>query len=167
MKEIKRKFSVVLRYISNPYRIWYEIIGFVEMVNRVFFWGWKMRRSWDFDANTIYEMLYLKYDRIYKCIEKHHHLVWNQNTETKGMKKLASMVLLTKRLSEDSYVDIADPTYWSDYYSKPRKIEDFFREDEKDKNRFRRAVIKSEEIKKQDKEMFLKLLQKNNDGWWD
>lgn len=167
MKEWKRKLRVAFGYIENPSRIWYEIIALVEMIKRMMFWGWHMRRSWDFDANTVYEMLYLKYDRTYKCMKKHHHLMWNRNTETRGMKRLASMVLLTKRLHEDNYVDIADPTFWEDYYSKPRKFEDFFKDDGDSKDRFRYAVKKSEEIKKQDKEMFIKLLQKHNDGWWD
>jgi hypothetical protein len=167
MKEWKRKLRVAFGYIENPSRIWYEIVSYVEMINRMIFWGWHMRRSWDFDAKTVYEMLYLKYDRTYKCMKKHHHLMWNRNTETRGMKRLASMVLLTKRLHEDNYVDIADPTFWEDYYSKPRKVEDFFKDDGDSKDRFRYAVKKSEEIKKQDKEMFIKLLQKHNDGWWD
>ena len=169
MKEFKRRLRITFSYVTEPSRIWYEMMSYVEMVKRMVFWGWKMRWSWDFDANTIYEILHLKYNRIYKCMEKHHHLEWNKNIETKGMKKLRTMVLLTKRISDDKYVDIADPTYWDEFWAEKERnnIKDFFDRDEKDRERFVNAIKKSEEIKKQDKEMFLKLLKEDNDGWWD
>lgn len=151
--------------LLNPFRIYNEVVSFIEMVKRMLFWGWKLRNSWDFDASTIWEMLNLKYTRIYNCMNKNGHLEWNKNENTKSMKRLRTMIVLTKRLNDEKYVDIADPTFWSEFHSNPNNKWDSCFDGETGK-RFSRAVKNSRVIEEQDKEMFLKLF-KHNDGWWD
>jgi hypothetical protein len=80
-----------------------EYLKYAEMFNRMIFWAWKMRWSWDFDIHTVYEMLYLKLDRSYNCFLKNGHLVWNSNPNNKLMRRLQEARYLAKRLCDDEY----------------------------------------------------------------
>lgn len=79
------------------------VIGFWESVKRRIFWFSKTGNSVDFDAHTIYEMLYYKLDRIYRCCLEDKHLVWNGNEKTNLMRKLLEAKGLAKKLDQDDY----------------------------------------------------------------
>lgn len=108
MKVLKRQISElkeegILIYIRNLYWQYIEnpILKYKEMWQRVFYYGWKMRWSWDFDAWTIYDVLYLKLDRVHGCMINHSHLMWNSRPDTKLMKRLCEAKHLAKKLSEN------------------------------------------------------------------
>jgi hypothetical protein len=94
-------------YLSDWFDPIYKVIRFFpktyEKLNRMIFWGWKLRYSWDFDASTLYEIIYLKLDRVQKCCLKHGHLEWDSSPDTNLMRKLSELKGLAKRLSEDNY----------------------------------------------------------------
>ncbi len=74
-----------------------------EQLGRMIFWSKAMRKSYDFDAGTIYEMLHHKLDRLYNCFKNEGHCVWNSDTSNNPMRKLNEARSLAKRLSEDKY----------------------------------------------------------------
>ena len=76
-----------------------------EAIKRSIFWARKMHYSYDFDGHTIYEMLYLKLDRMEKCMSEHGHCVWNscpEEPEYELMLKLRRARDLAKNLSSIS-----------------------------------------------------------------
>lgn len=150
-------------YTNWLFKIINEIRSKREMFDRILFWGWKMRHSYDFDANTIYQMLYLKYLRTYQCMKNHGSCTWNSDINTKDMRRLRTLTEVCRRLSEDNYLHIAesDEKYWIDFHKNWR----INRNSDK-KGKFHRICLKSDILKKQDKEMFTKLF-KYNDGFWD
>lgn len=84
-------------WICHPFAV------YGQMFDRMFFWAFKMRNSWDFDASTIYEMVYLKLDRVYKCMRDHGHCMWNSDPANKDMRRLLELTELARKLSEDDY----------------------------------------------------------------
>lgn len=85
----------VIKYIISKIR--YIVRPKYEMLSRMFFWGWHMRNSYDFDASTTYDMLYLKLNRVYNCMKGNSHCVWNSNENTNLMRKLREAVELCRR----------------------------------------------------------------------
>lgn len=73
----------------------------IEKIKRMLFWGWKLRDSYDFDAHTIYEILYLKLDRVYNVMLNNSHLMWNDSPDTPGMRRLREARDLALRFSQD------------------------------------------------------------------
>lgn len=158
------------------------------MLQRMIFWGWKMRWSWDFDSHGIYDMIYLKLDRIQNCFNKNGHCVWNRNNDTKGMKKLRVAKELAKRLFEDDYIIRACDEHeviWGECrtHSKPIFIggktdygssitfshdlaitEKQIKQCRKD---YRRIHSKYDRMKVEDRKQLFQLLEKNLNQWWD
>ena len=166
--------------------LWYDPISWYrskyEMLQRVVFWGWKMRWSWDFDAHTIYEMLYLKLDRVYVCMRDHSHCVWNSNEDNRRMRELREAKELARRLMDDDY-EMAGFYETEEKYGKLKtwttKIPDkplyryhsLWGEDEKtDKEAgklFTRRNKHWNDVRKLHKDRLFYLLNNNIDGWWD
>ena len=82
-----------------------------------------MRHSWDWDAHTIYKMLYFKLDRLYNEMTSNGHCMWNANPNTNLMKKLREARELAKRLDEDRY-DMAG------FYETEERYGELIREEE-------------------------------------
>ena len=91
---------------------WDKLVSFiheyVEVLNRVIYWAWAMKRSYDFDANTIYDMLYRKLDRLYICFINNGHCGWNSDANKPLMRKLSIARNLAKRLSNNNYTTQED-----------------------------------------------------------
>lgn len=83
--------------------MYYWMKGKIEEIERFFFYGWKFRKSFDFDAHTIYYMLQIKLERIHQCMKTNSHLLWNDSEDTNLMRKLCEAKGLAKRLDEESY----------------------------------------------------------------
>jgi len=173
------KLESIKDYIEDKY---YDFIGFFsskyQMLQRMFFWGWKMRWSWDFDSHTIYEMLHYKLDRLYNCHLKYSHCVWNSDPNNNLMKKLKEASILAKRLSEDQYdikafeeadkkfklkswmekiKDTSYSRYYSTYEITPKRAE-----------LYRKARVKIYFKQKQyEKDRLFKLLNQYIAIWWD
>jgi hypothetical protein len=91
---------------------WREFLKFCheykEVIERMIFWAWTMRRNYDWDGHCVYIMLYLKLDRMYKCFRDSGNCCWTRDENNKLMRKLNLARNLTKRLAEDNYNTQAD-----------------------------------------------------------
>jgi len=165
--------------------IWHDRIQWVrikyEMLGRMLFWGWNMRNSYDFDAHTIYDMLYLKLDRLYDLFENHSHLMWNSDTQNKDMRRLCEARGLAKKLSKcDCYMrhymkvrntyryeDQGDNSAWYTelvgyrYDNNKTISKEYFRRLSKSAMKLDSAEMKT------DKDRLFKLLSDKIDQWWD
>ena len=83
-------------------KIVHPFYKYKEMISRMIFWGWNMRWNYDFDGFTLYEIYYMKLDRMYKCMSNYGNCVWNscpEDPEYKLMKKLKLARTLAHRLA--------------------------------------------------------------------
>lgn len=168
--------------VKDPFErnIWQKIRSFwniwTELFERIFFWGWNMRWSYDFDGYTVYRILYLKLNRMYKCFRDYGHLVWNSDVNNKEMRKLRIARELAKRL------------YENDYSTHLKKVEEkygelqmgfsqlgcYFYMDKTTKDnqgkayKERQRAIRLDALQREsEKEYLFRLLNKNLDSWWD
>jgi hypothetical protein len=117
-------------------------MNLIEQIKSFFYYGWHMRKTFEFDATSIYKLLYLKLDRMYKEFENNGHCLWNDNESTNEMKKLRTARELAKRLDEDKYFN----------------------------NNIKELEKKWGKIEKQkvlEKEQLFKLLNQYINAWWD
>lgn len=137
----------------------------LEKIKRMIFWGWKMRNSYDFDASTLYDMIYYKLDRVYNCFLEDSHCVWNDGPNTKGMRKLRIARELARRLKDETYTYHYEQyllkyeperlsTHWTSWTIRNRK-------------EFKRAIQRDSAMQKRDNDYLFKLLNKNLTHWWD
>jgi len=171
-----------------------EIRSKREMLDRMVFWGWNMRWSWDFDAHTIYDMLYYKLVRLEKVFTESGNCCWNQDPEYpdyKYMKSLRLAIKILKRLK-----DRDTPRYciglWERHDKKWGKLQsNMSNPSEEDKTpsgtifRTWREKANTPELKEQerkewralleldgiiyerDKRNFFKILERDLHYWWD
>ena len=163
-----------------------EIIGEIssrfneyrEIVSRMLFWGWHMRKSYDFDSHTIYDMLHLKLKRIYHSHLNHNHCVWNSSPEKVRMRRLAECIELCGRLSEDEYaLDLCvEPLNdkWGNLDFNPGKVLVFNRtgvKTEEDRMLYKRDLKRLMDVahrrKIEQKKRFWNLLETHVEYWWD
>jgi hypothetical protein len=85
------------------------------MLERMFFWACKFRWNFDFDAQSLYEIQYLKLKRVHKCMLKYNHLEWNSNPDTKLMRRLAEATELARVLYKD-HCDKHSMTVYRKYF---------------------------------------------------
>lgn len=74
--------------------------SFKEQLGRMIYWAIRMRKSYDFDAQTLYRVIYYKLDAVYDTMKNHSHLEWNSTEDSKLMRRLNEARVLAKRLSE-------------------------------------------------------------------
>ena len=148
--------------------------SFKEQVERMFYWAIRMRKSYDFDAQTLYATIYYKLDAVYDTMKNHSHLQWNSSEDTKLMKRLNEARLLAKRLSEWKEHDRA--VVVMDKYkpnNERRSILNMNRGNAKSINpklysfMFRAAVEKDQVEYKDTKRRLYHLLETYLDYWWD
>jgi len=162
-----------------------SIIGFFQMLERMLFWGWHMRHSYDFDCHTIYKILHLKFKRTIKNFNEDGHCVWNDNPDGKQMKKLRTASELANRLNKGNGDYIIKAI--NEHEKKWGKSNHIWKEldngcstlsvewpkaptPEKQlecKKDYRRTLIKYDNIQRADKKLFFKLLERNLEDWWD
>lgn len=161
--------------ISN---IKYWFINLFETLERMFYWGWKLRKSYDFDGNTLFDIIHLKLERLYKCHRDHGHCEWNSSTETKLMKRLKEASELAKRLSDEEYTDKYSMRVFSNYigsegdgfiYDSHKKFHPEAKEI--DSNLYsvmlKKALNKDYKNYTNNKNRLFKLLDRYLDRWWD
>lgn len=168
---ISDKFYVLVRWFYKT----------KEMLERMVYWGWKMRWSWDFEAHMIYDLLHNKLERLYVCFRDHSHCVWNSSEKNNAMRKLKEASMLAKRLYEDNYdirafeetdqrfeyYDWTEPvntnnkysgSYWRSSYKRTPKRAELFRKG-------RDKIYQKQ--KKHEKERLFKLMNQYLHVWWD
>lgn len=169
-------------YYSDFFDLLHKVITWFSVqyqtLERMLFWGWKMRHSYDFDAHTVYEAIHLKLERIHKCMKENGHLEWNSDESNNLMRKLAECKGIAKKLAEENYrrhCTTFHETYrtkrqtssWLDeamerHYPKARVI------DEKTYSHFFKKAIEADNLEKNaDKKRLYYLLDKYLEQWWD
>ena len=134
----------------------------INQIKNFFFWGWKLRNSVDFNANSLYEMIHLKLDTTYKSFVRNSHLMWNRSENTVGMRKLKIAAELAKRISEDKYLHnhydfVENPEEFLGLEMHPKGL------GRKVQNNRKREFSQ----KKRERELLFNLLEKHLDTWWD
>lgn len=181
------KFLKKNKFRNNLYDKLLEPIKIIRIycksIHRFFWWGWKMRWSYDWDHSYLYEIIYLKLDKMIKEFNKNGHLEWNTNFNSTEMKKIRITKECIKRLKDDNFGWMLDKHYikWDGPFLKSGKsTEKNLREslfiynnvkNEKDKKlqkkEFNFAINHEEELKKQTMEMFCNYFNKYSQKWWD
>jgi len=102
--------------------LYYKIIRIKQQIKNFFFWGWFMKDTLDYDAHSIYPMLHYKLKSVYNYMKKDSHLMWNSSTKTNGMRKLAELSELARKLYEEDYSYRNNVRRVMDNYECPRTI---------------------------------------------
>jgi hypothetical protein len=150
-----------------------------EMICRIFYYGWKMRNSYDFDGHALYGVIYLKLDAMYRCFRDHGHCVWNRNKNTVSMRRIRIARELARRLDEGDYFSralIPHDKKWGTSEVKFKNGKGIFIIYENAKNYEQQEQARDEmllyynkaeeQIQTEHKELF-RLLEKYLQGWWD
>jgi len=150
-----------------------------QMLERMIFWGWNMRHSYDFDALLCYDILYLKLKRVYECHRDHGNCVWNSNPLNRDMKRLREAVGLAKWLSVND--NSSNKNYFKlveKYYDEngrgllSRQVKELYPKAKPIDSKlysfmFRKAINKDYEEYLTKKNRFFYLLNKYLGVWWD
>lgn len=153
-------------FISDTY---YSIYRIYRSICRFFFWGWKLRNSYDWDFSYIYGIINVKLQRMENEFINNGHCVWNNDINNKGFKKLREAKVLAYRLCNTDPSDYD----WMDELDKKYKINrlDIFdfnvQKPENYRKEFRFWSKKQDEKKANEKKRFFYLLEKYGDSWWD
>lgn len=156
-----------------------------EMIEKMLFWGWKMRKNHDWDYSFMFEMIVMKLERMEKTMKNHGHLVWNQcpdEPEYVDMRALELCIRIGKRLIERSDISYAVNAWekhekkwgeydfskdWSDFNGLRRKNE-ITEEDHIQCKKEQRGLYElSSKIRKRDTKNFYSILEKYGFSWWD
>lgn len=144
-----------------------------KMLCRMFYWGWHMRNSYDYDARTIYKVLYRKLSRLQYEMENDGHCIWN-DSNTNLMKKLKESKQLAKKLSKYSYSKNYEQVFKK--YKSNKKENIVFFDLHKDAKCIdsalysfivRKAFNKDSNEEAYDKKRLFYLLEKYIQHWWD
>lgn len=127
---------------------------------------------YDFDAHGIYHMLYAHLSRVYEFMNSDKtHLMWNNNKQSKLMRRLTECLYLCDYLKNDSQI-IGDRL--STYFEEERSLSEnrgknFFDSDYKrlSKTRFRAFQKLDRAEYDYKKKRFFHLLERYANGWWD
>jgi hypothetical protein len=166
--------------------LWDNIVSFfheyAEVLDRMVYWAGAMKRSYDFDGHTFYDMLYRKLDRMYVCFLKHGHCVWNSKPSNKLMRKLLIAKNLAHRLAENDYHTKADAVTakygnvqmaFSPIPERHVSRVDFYMEkatpaeQKKALNELHKAHAEDDKQREVEKKYLFNLVQKHIDQWWD
>lgn len=149
-----------------------------QMICRFLRWGYRMRYMYEWDAHYIYKMIYLKLDDCRKNFNEHGHLMWNDDDDNPGMRKLRECSELAKRLYEDNYHmkpyylmiekygRVSSGLLGREFKYRWEKIKTE-KEDKLAQNEYLRLKKKHDAIKKADMDRFHSLLKYGIGNWWD
>lgn len=184
-------FSPTVEWVHNhTIRPYYK---YTEMLKRMIFWGWNMRWSWDFDAQTIYDVLLLKLKRLKESFDHEGHLCWQNpgDVDYYRMEALIRAIELCDKLANRDDYDYIDGLMeahdekWGELKTNmsepsPEDHKDgyiVFRcwrakavtKEEKELERKEYVSIMSTQYaaRESDTEEFFKILNKHIKGWWD
>jgi len=134
-----------------------------EKIERMSFWGWHMRNSYDFDAGTVYDMLHLKFDRLHKCFRDHSTCMWTSDENSRAMRRVKIVSILSKRLAT-----LNIRTNVEEHYKNFPPTGDYNRVYSKQETRsMKRAWQMDNQQEKNEKELLFKILKRNMDYMWD
>ena len=156
-----------------------------ETVCRFFYWGWKLRYSYEFEAgHGLYYMIYLKTKGLIDYSRKYAHLRWNDDENGTQFRKLKIACTLAQRLYKDCYnTNVAkheekwgkDEIYFEKCEDNPMLSEmkhkrhinmtdDQIAEERKE---WLRAHKADQQQQLNERKYLFELLNKHMEGWWD
>jgi hypothetical protein len=160
--------------------LWYNRVStfhtYKEQIQRMWFWAWKMRKNYDFDALFVYDVIYLKLERIDHVMKNHSHLVWNSDESNNLMRKLCEAKGLAKRISEFDYdtqawIDTDDRFKYISWFEEGDQYTTYHSKWSVEPNRAK-LFLKArgnhyKQMKESDKKRLFYLLDKYLEYWWD
>lgn len=146
-----------------------------EMLQRMFFWAWKLRYNYDWEGAFIYEIIYLKLKRMRYTFLNHGHAVWCEE-DSNLMRKLTEAMGLAKKLRYDYHKNME--RFYSKYMSScksfmsMKELKSMYPNakviDEKTyRFFFKKAYEKDNNERKSDQKRLHYLLEKYTDHFWD
>lgn len=88
--QVRRKWFFFKRFFIVRYR----------RIERFFYWGWKLKDHYDNDYTELYEIIYLKLDRIDKKVSD-SYVCWGDIGCGSQLRKLKTAKELAKRLGDE------------------------------------------------------------------
>jgi len=165
------------------YNAYYRVKSLITMLDNFFFWGYNLRDNKDYDSHSMYQLIYLKADRLHKHFLKYGHCIWNASEDTKGMRKLREVYYLAKSLHTadgfyNSNLKTVMTTYTCPRHSKKSSIfnslgiADRYKDNKLISDKLysfytKAAMKKDENIRKQKQKRLFVLLEKHLDSFWD
>lgn len=158
-----------------------------ETMERFIYWGWQLRKNQDWSIEYFfYYYNYLKLKKFINYCEKYGHLQWNSDPDNKAMRKVKLACYLAKRLWEDNYntqidkhyekwhINILDDWEFGDpdesgcrELKSKREKELSKTEAIREHNECIKARDEDDLQKKNEKELFFRLLSKHIEHWVD
>jgi hypothetical protein len=106
------------RFVEFWWDFWTNIVVFFETIKRFFFWGWKLKKSFEWDSHYLLEVMLIKMKEMHDGFEKYGCGVWCTDPTSEDYVKMKSLKLcikLLERISKDEYFekhcDILDEKY--------------------------------------------------------
>ncbi len=155
---------------------------FIQTIGRFFFWGWKLRNSYDWEFSYLDQMIHLKLKRMLKQFQN-GPTVWGKDLNNNPPKQQLGRVFkrcveLSRRLSEHDYSEYTEKILdekWGEYSRNPCRGESWFTRvkvktpaDKKKCNKdILRYYAKSEKQQQSERIELHRLLGKYGDRFWD
>lgn len=132
-----------------------NIIHLNKCIKRFFYYGWKLKKSGDWDSNYLYEVMLIKITELEKSILNDKYHFWKK----KEFKQIKTAKNCLKRIIDDNYFNYSGIVY------EERKDNEIF---PKIKNRelFLKRIKEEKYLYKQDMELFCKIFKKYSRKWW-
>lgn len=140
-------------------------------INNFFWYGWKLRNQVDWECDGIWEMMAIKYRKVYEEMKKDEMYAWT--SDTKQMRRLNIMVVACERLAWGDYHQEEAPKMINvprQYFTTPGGIElstlGLEYRTPQDRKLAMRLYKKANERRIADIDTVTRLLKKYNDRWW-
>lgn len=161
---------VLIDWLSDTYSdidTWFRVR--YERIERFFYWGWKLRKSHDFDSAYLYEIMYLKLDRMIKCFINHGHCTWDSDYDNTEMRKIRLARECCRLLKEDNFCENMYNKHYEKWGFSFEQKENKYTEKEKKQREIEfRRISEIESSQKQNcLNLLTKLLKQNSKQWWD
>lgn len=162
--------------------------SFIEQIKRFFYWGWTLRKSFDFDYGYTEQLLLLKLKRLlhtmntdpyhmnledlYKYKDDPNNTQFDKDwaiSAIKGHRALICVIkLLERRLNDSYYWDFVGITAY--YEQNPINFDSFNERTEEDRLRYiniLKPMLDAERrLIDRDKKLIYNILYKYSDHWW-
>lgn len=162
----------------------------IEQIKRFFYWGWKLRNSFDWDNGFLEEMILLKLKRMRACFnsEDYKHNRWSLKEEIQQPQIEFKQGLIEQYKADvamDICIMILERRMDSDFYDRISGLDEFSKDftynfDNGEFNSLYKGqpvpkevakkrnelVFKGDEIKTRDKKLLYYLMEKFSESWW-
>ena len=160
-----------------------NISCFFETVERFFFWGWKLRNSYDWDHRYLVEIIHFKLKRMEKKFIKNSRCTWTERLSKGHPSGLAQKLKVAIKLSErylnhdysnetkhalhqEKYGEFtfkSEKGYFITRYDKTKTEE----ENNKAKKAFSKLMKEEDERREAERVQLFEIISKYSEHWWD